>query len=325
MKLIQKYKKPLAILLKLLIFCLATGYIYSELDREDSLQSWNTVKERVIAEGFNWQLVSVLILLPVNFFFEVFKWQLILRKVEKISLKRAAASVFSGLGLGIFTPNHIGEYGGRILYLKEENRVKGLLVNFMSSFSQMMITILFGSIAYLVYAAHYMKENELLNTLLLYLAIVANLLLLYFFFNLSRFSSYLSGFKLFSRFSKYTSVFASYHWPDLLPVYLLAMLRYFIFSLQYLLLLNYFVPDLPAVLSAMMISLVFFVQSVLPGFTFTEPGVRGAVASYFLGQLSANTIGIIASAFSIWLINIILPSLIGVLFVIKANFFGHRR
>jgi hypothetical protein len=71
----------------------------------------------------------------------------------------------------------------------------------------------------------------------------------------------------------------------------------------------------------MMISLIFFVQSILPSFALTEIGIRGAVAVYFFSHITDNTTGIILSAFSLWLINIILPSLTGIIFVIKANVF----
>jgi uncharacterized membrane protein YbhN (UPF0104 family) len=324
LKIIQKYKKPLAIALKTFILVFAIGFIYNQLSKEDSKEKF-LLLQNTITEGNTYLIfIAVLFLMIINWFIEAIKWRRLILKIQPISVGRSFSAIFSGLSIGVFTPNRIGEYGGRILYLEEDHRIQGILITFLGSISQMMVTLITGIFSFIFYFHRFVTFDQPLNYLLIYIGVFFIALLLYLYFNISRFSSYLSSFKLFKKLGKYTSVFSLYHWRDLVPVLLLSLLRYAIFSFQYYVLLKIFIPELILSDSLMMISLIFFVQSILPSFTLAELGVRGAVAVYFFSHITNYSQGVIAAAFSLWLINIILPSLIGIFFVIKANFFGTR-
>jgi hypothetical protein len=145
---------------------------------------------------------------------------------------------------------------------------------------------------------------------------------LYLFLNIGRITYYLSSLGWFKKHGDLLAIFAMFKNVDLIKILTLSALRYFVFSLQYFLLLHFFIPGIPISETYMMITLIFFTQSILPGFAITELGVRSGVAVFFLGHLSADTIGILAAAFSIWSVNVILPSLVGTYFIIKAKFIG---
>jgi hypothetical protein len=70
-----------------------------------------------------------------------------------------------------------------------------------------------------------------------------------------------------------------------------------------------------------MSALTFLSMSVIPTIALTEIGVRGSVAIYFFGFLSENVIGIMTAAFTLWIINLVIPALIGTLFVYQLKFF----
>jgi DNA-binding response OmpR family regulator len=46
-------------------------------------------------------------------------------------------------------------------------------------------------------------------------------------------------------------------------------------------------------------------------------GVRGATALFFLGLFSTNTSGILLAAYSLWILNIMFPALLGLYFILK--------
>ncbi|MEO9004181.1 MAG: hypothetical protein ABI288_05570, partial [Ginsengibacter sp.] len=66
-----------------------------------------------------WRFWLVILLAFFNWGFEARKWQVLLKPLQKMSFFRAYKSVLSGLALSLNTPNRMGEYGGRILYVKE--------------------------------------------------------------------------------------------------------------------------------------------------------------------------------------------------------------
>jgi hypothetical protein len=62
---------------------------------------------------------------------------------------------------------------------------------------------------------------------------------------------------------------------------------------------------------------IFGIQAFVPSFILIEMGVRGATAIYFLSTYSSNIAGILLAAYTLWILNIMLPGLIGLYFIVK--------
>jgi hypothetical protein len=75
----------------------------------------------------------------------------------------------------------------------------------------------------------------------------------------------------------------------------------------------------------MMVSILFFVQSTLPSLDLFDIGVRSVTASYFFSFITDQDVAVIACTACIWLINIIIPAVLGSYFVFKLNFFGNHQ
>ena len=99
-----------------------------------------------------WKFWLVIIFVFVNWGIEARKWQLLLKAVQPISFITAFKSVLCGVTLSLNTPNRIGEYGGRILFVKEGNRIKAVTLSIAGGMSQLIITMLMGcfGLAYLL-------------------------------------------------------------------------------------------------------------------------------------------------------------------------------
>jgi hypothetical protein len=65
----------------------------------------------------------------------------------------------------------------------------------------------------------------------------------------------------------------------------------------------------------------FFVQSALPTLDIIDVGLRGMTASTFFGYITTEKLAVIAAVSSIWLTNLIIPAILGSVFVLKINFF----
>ena len=72
-----------------------------------------------------------------------------------------------------------------------------------------------------------------------------------------------------------------------------------------------------------MVCILFFVQSTLPSLDLFDIGVRSYTAAYFFSFVTSHEVAVIACTASIWLINIIIPAILGSYFVFKLNFFGN--
>jgi hypothetical protein len=58
------------------------------------------------------------------------------------------------------------------------------------------------------------------------------------------------------------------------------------------------------------------VMTIVPSIALAELGVRGKVSIALFSLLTNNTLGVIATAASIWLINLIVPALAGSLLIL---------
>jgi hypothetical protein len=85
------------------------------------------------------------------------------------------------------------------------------------------------------------------------------------------------------------------------------------------------IPEIPIAQTVMMVCIVLFIQSALPSLDLLDVGVRAMTATYFFKFITTNDVAIIAATASIWLINLIIPAILGSVFVFKLNFFGTTR
>ena len=74
----------------------------------------------------------------------------------------------------------------------------------------------------------------------------------------------------------------------------------------------------------MMVFILFFVQSALPSLDLLDIGVRNFTASFFFMYITDQKIAVMAAVSSIWLINIIIPAILGSVFVLKLKFFDRN-
>jgi hypothetical protein len=68
-------------------------------------------------------------------------------------------------------------------------------------------------------------------------------------------------------------------------------------------------------MAIVMIGMTYYVMALVPTIALTELGVRSAVAVLFLGQVTDRHPDIVNATVSLWLINLAVPALIGIVFV----------
>src|SRR5690606_15398778 len=127
----------------------------------------------------------VVLMMFLNWLLEVIKWQYLSRRLEKLSLWKATKSVFCGLTWAIFTPNRIGEYGGRVLCLKPENRARGAVAMGVGLFAQLVLTSVFGSLSIAWFVTTFIDVPASVNFGIWLLAAIYALAFLVLYFNVS--------------------------------------------------------------------------------------------------------------------------------------------
>lgn len=317
--------KKIGAIIKLIIVGLAVGFLYQKVFVNESVQDARIQFLSLLEKDSYSDFILVFLLMFVNWSIDAIKWQYLISKIENVSFWLALKAVFLGITVSMFTPNRVGEFGGRIFCLKKADRIKAVLITIFGNINQLVATITFGLVALVVFSFQFSLPflNDFFNQSLL-LAILAALIVVSLFIlllNVSQFSTFFMRWKPFKKYEDYSRTFEVFSSKEILVIQLLSVFRYFIYSFQFYLLIRFVNIDISLIESLTMSSLTFFSMSVIPTIALTEIGVRGSVAVFFFGFLSENVVGIMTAAFSLWLINLVIPAIIGVFFVYQLKFF----
>ncbi len=303
--------KVISLLIKALFLIFSFHYIFQKIN-----QANNTINFYSLIDYSNKiYLPAVCLLMFVNWGLEALKWQLLITPLEPISYSISIRSILAGVTVSIFTPSRVGEFVGRIFFLEKADKIQATLKSFIGSFMQLFITIIAGVIAYFVLEIYYeiffqtkqfTSSNSAALLIFCFIILTGSVIFIYTTRN-----------TLFINYKKYIDAFTNYSISELLVVFGLSLARYFIFSLQYYLILNFFGVHAGNVILFSLIALTFFVTSVIPTFLITEIAVRGATAVYFFSTISVNSSAIVASSVLLWIINLAVPALIGSVFILN--------
>ena len=331
MKLNKNIKIILNYFLGPLVFLLLSYAIYHQLLKQPNWQqSWQQVKS-AIAGPQQWKIWIVLLLMLVNWGLESKKWQLAIHTLQPISYWRAFSATLTGVTMASFTPNRMGEYLGRILYIEEGKRLQSISLTIACSMAQLLITMIAGcaGILYLQFHSQQVLPEQQsfhfwLNVLLFGVLFMVCVLTI-FYFRLSWLVRLLEKIPSGGKFLHAIKVLEEFNGTILLRILFLSFVRYLVFIGQYYLLFSVFGVSLTWMQTAGGMSVVFLVMAVIPTFTFlTELGLRWQASIQVIELFSANAVGIFATSFGIWLVNLIIPALIGSLLILNIKLFRNK-
>ncbi len=316
-----KHKKILSFTLKTLIVIISYFYIYKKISQynfDELLYYQNFTNYNKLT-----LLIFTIILMPLNWFVEAVKWKDLIKKIQEISKLKSIEAVLIGSTFAIFTPNRIGELGGRVIVLEKENRYSGVFSTAVGSISQMLTTIINGIIAICFFVIFYNDNNKLesLNNIYIFIIIgfLSGCLLLYLYFNFNKIIPIIKKIVLLKKLYKHYSFLGKYSKTELLKVLLYSNIRYIIFTFQFFLLLHFFNVNINIFQSYIATAITYFTIMFIPSVTISEIGVRASLSVFFIGYFSANEIGIVYASALLWIINVAIISITGSFLLYKAN------
>lgn len=271
-------------------------------------------------------LLGVFVLMPVNWLIETQKWVVLLQPIQQLRVFQALRVVLIGLTGSLFTPNRIGEYGGRLLLLPSQKRHQAVYATLLGACSQWIVLILLGWWALML--AFYQQWLPLQSSWfwsLFIIGFVGSIGLLVAYFNLKRLLHWISTWQWAAKWTaplQHTPF--HYYYKKLLWIALgYALLRSLTYSMQYVGLLYFFGYESSFVIMLAGVLIVYLLQTGIPLPPSTGLLARGNLALFIFGslQIGALSSSILAATFSLWLLNVILPALWGAWFLVRMG--GH--
>jgi len=304
--------------------------IYNQVKHQPDLKtSWIKIKQSLQSTEI-WDLAIVIFLMIINWSIEALKWKVSIQKVQPVSFFRSFSAILSGVSFSVSTPNRIGEYLGRILYIEEGNRLRVISLTIVSSISQLIITLFAGSVG-----LFFIRKNiETGNTMqgldsfwlqvLQYGVIIVLLILTGIYFRLSLLINLVDKLRNNNRYSWLVGSLKDIDATLLLKLLSLSAIRYVVFVVQYFLLFRLFEVNAGWWECFWAVSVIFLVLAIIPTFAIAELGLRGNVSLKLIGLFSTNSLGISLTTATIWIINLVLPAIAGSLLILSVKIFKNR-
>lgn len=263
-------------------------------------------------------LLVTVCLMPLNWLVEALKWRLLVARIQRIGVLQSFVGVLTGLAVGFITPRHLGDYFGRIWQLenKQRTRVAGALI--VSRLSQLAITIIAGIIGGWLFARQYELPVSIKMNWVLSGALTLLILLVGLFVFRKAFIREIIKRVPWEKITGLIKIIGEYERSIIVQVLALAALRYLVFTLQFVLVCYVFNVGTNWVTVTAAITLIFLFKSIVPSFNFlSDLGVRELGALLFLTLLGMPNWAIISASLVVWCVNILIPTLVGSLFMWK--------
>jgi uncharacterized membrane protein YbhN (UPF0104 family) len=293
--------------------------IYDQIQQQPRLgKSWRAIRNS-FGSPLIWNLAAVFALMIVNWAIEAFKWKLSVRRVQPIGFFTAFKAVLSGNSVSVTTPNRVGEYLGRVLYMDEGNRLKAISLTIAGSMSQLLVTLVMGCAGLFIFRETLEANNVLppiwMRAILLGSGLGA-IALLVCYFRLPILIQWLEKLPWIRRFAWLLKELEYFNATLMLQLLSLSLLRFFVFIIQYYLLFRLYKVDVSLWEGFWTVSIAFLVMAIIPTIALiTDLGLRGQVSMKLVSLFSSNYLGIGLTSVSIWFINLVIPALVGSLLI----------
>lgn len=290
--------------------------IYLQLIQKGDLSAQWTDLKKYWTQAPWYGTLLVLLLAPLNWFWEACKWQIAMKKVYAVSLWTSFKAILTGIAFAMVTPGKIGDFAGRILYVPNSRKLQATLATLMTNMIQVIATSLLGLIGLVYFMLHY--SNDWLRDLLLYVGLfILGVLIIWwsarFWWHLVTASVY------YQKIRKSFRIFKHYNRRILFKIFGLSLLRFLTYNIQFLVLANLLGSQTPWTMGLFTTMLMFWLITLIPSLIVSDIGVRGFLASMlFLDTgLTTNGVSLLSASYMIWLLNLISPAIIGSLLLLS--------
>lgn len=311
--------------IRLLVLIVSALFVYQAIIQRFDTQSFVDLFSNKLS---NIDAIVLLVIVAaftiINWSIEIVKWKYITGVFSQTPLMQCVKGVLSGITISMFLPNRMGDVAGKVFWLKKEHRWHGFFSNVYSSISQVIATIVFATVGFVIFDADtlgvyvYLPVNEIvIDGVVVLLLLIA--LLFYFFLSRILVLFKKSRKPKIKAIIEQAAILKLFSLRKLTVVLMLSMLRFFVYSIQFALLCQIFGLNILNVNGLLLIAVMYFCITVVPQFAIAEIATRGAIAlivfAPFLLMTGLNqdggAIALLSASSTLWLFNLCIPAIVG--------------
>lgn len=281
---------------------------------------WQTVKSASTKPKQSAYLTLAVLLMPINWMLETAKWRTLLMHNWPASWWTTFKAVLAGISVSLATPNRIGEYGGRALLAPANQTVNVIFTSIVGSFCQWLVFLGCGWPALCLTLGDYYEWSEgVIWSIGSSLPLVLLILLLLLKHETLR-RSIINDIKR-NRWLRWLRRKIKGREPiafkQFLRALFLGLLRFWVYSFQFLLLLWFFGFPLGFGQGVQGVFSIYLIQAGIP----LPPGfsviTRSELALLVWGNIDFDPLAVVSATFSLYLINLLLPAVLGAVLIVR--------
>ena len=299
-----------------MLFCILAWSVFIQLRNQPDLQG---ELERIIGglEGGNRiYFMAALIMVIPNWGLEAMKWRLLMKGLSTMTFFEAFRAVMAGVAFSLNTPNRIGEMGGRMLFVPEGMRLKAVPLTITGGFAQLLVTLAAGLAGWFMMGDIFLGRalpTPLipLFRLLPWAVMIFLVPSLFLYLRQDRAWALMGRSAIFRKWQLYAEGLRAVDRQRGLKILGLSLLRFIVFALQYVFMLASMNAGSDVMTGFFAVSVFYLLMAVVPTIALLELGLRWQYGIIVFGAFNPNLIGIYSASTAIWLVNLLIPAIIG--------------
>lgn len=267
-------------------------------------------------------LLITIFLMPINWWLEAFKFKKLMSPHLNISTRHATATVLAGIAAGIVTPGRVGEYAGRLLTSDSDRKTEVISATLLGSIAQNLCNIVVG----LLFSYFFLKstidvtyDNTFTFVTLVTIQVVLLVSIYYHLPQVAHFMERFLGNRYIHSISPKLKALDLYKNSLLNVVLGISAVRYLIYFLQYLCIMKFLGVESSFTDLAGNISGIYMIQTGIPLPAFLSVMARGELAVLVWAGIGVDSITALGATFSLWCINLVIPTLVGMAIILASD------
>jgi uncharacterized membrane protein YbhN (UPF0104 family) len=250
---------------------------------------------------------------------EFLKWFYTVKSIDShVPTSQVTQSLLAGISTGFITPNRLGNFIGRMLYFKGRKGALLILGTLYGNLAQFVASLIFGAIGFVLIGSLVfdIEKESYFSSIAMLIGGMAVILFVFY---------PLIPIEKLNWFKRYLNVLTKFRVKAkriALPLLILSLIRYLIFVLQFCLLLIAFGANYSHEL-IYGLYLHYLIVTLTPTLIFGKLVVRETIGLFVLSSFIVNPTVIIVASLFLWLINLGIPALTGLYFLLKVKYAKH--
>ncbi|MCM1034302.1 MAG: flippase-like domain-containing protein [Paludibacter sp.] len=257
-------------------------------------------------------LAAAILLFPLNILLESIKWRYLLRDIEPMTLREAQAQTYYGFVGAFLTPSRLGDYPTRVTRITtKEHWLSAIALGFVGTLALAFVMLFLGMPSCLFFFSNLLSNHtsRIVLTIVCISVLILQILLVVMFPQWSvRFAR---SSRLNERMRSTLSTLSKFSHQRFLTTCLLSFLRYTVYCLQLYLVLVFCGIEFTWIQALIAIPTYYVLITIMPSIPIADAAVKGSWSVIVFSAFSNNTAGIAIAAILLWVINTILPMLVG--------------